>query len=118
MNKLFWDAETVRRNATYVLILVCVTLFVHEIFGQHGILALRRERKEVENLHQQIQQLQRENEALDKRIKALQSDPKAIERLAREQIRLARRGEIIYTLPEKDPKKGQAPPPAQESPPK
>ena len=111
MNKLFWDAETVRRNATYVLVLVCVALFVHEIFGQHGILALRRERKEVENLRQQIQQLQHENEQLDKHIKALQSDPKAIERLAREQMRLARPGEIIYTLPEKDPKKGQAPPP-------
>jgi len=109
MNKVSWDAAKLRRNATYVLVLVCIALLVHEVFGQHGLLALRQEKKEIENLRQQIQQLQHENEQLDKRIKALQSDPKAIERLAREQMRLARPGEIIYTLPEKDPKKDQAP---------
>ena len=115
MNKISWDAATLRRNAAYILVLVCIALVVHEIFGTHGFLALRRERKEVESLRQQIQQLQRENEQLDKRIKALQSDPKAIEGLARE-MNLVRPGEIIYTSPEKGPKKDQAPPAAQESP--
>jgi cell division protein FtsL len=118
MDRLSWDAATLRRNATYVLVLVCIALLVHEIFGTHGLLALRQQKKEIESLHQQIQQLQHENEQLDKRIKALQSDPKAIERLAREQMRMARPGEIIYTLPEKDPKKDQTPPPVPESPPK
>jgi cell division protein FtsL len=116
MDKLSWDAATLRRNAAYVLVLFCIVLLVHEVFGTHGFLALRQERKQVESLRQQIQQLQRENEQLNERIKALQSDPKAIERLAREQLRLARPGETIYTLPEKDPKKGQAPPATQESP--
>jgi len=115
MNKLSWDAATLRRNATYVLVLVCVALLVHEIFGQHGFLALRQEKKEIESLRQQIQQLQHENDELEKRIKGLRSDPKAIERLAREQMRLARPGEIIYTVPEKDSKKDQPPPPARES---
>jgi len=109
MDKLSWDAATLRRNATYALVLVCIALLVHEVFGQHGLLALRQEKKEIESLRQQIQQLQQENDQLDKRIKALQSDPKAIERLAREQMRMARPGEIIYTLPENDPKKDQAP---------
>jgi cell division protein FtsB len=115
MDKLFWDAATLRRNITYVLVLVCIALLVHEIFGRHGFLALRQEKKEMESLRQQIQQLQRENGQLEKRIKELQSDPKAIERLAREQMRLARPGEIIYTLPEKDPKKDQPPPATQPS---
>jgi cell division protein FtsB len=99
-------------------VLVCLALLVHEIFGQHGFLALRQEKKEIESLRRQIQQLQHENEQLDKRIKALQSDPKAIERLAREQMRLARPGEIIYALPEKDLKKDHPPPATQESKPK
>jgi cell division protein FtsB len=115
MNKLSWDAASLRRNAAYLLVLVCIALLVHEIFGPHGFLALRQEKKEVESLCQQIQQLERENEQLDKRIKALQSDPKAIERLAREQLRLLIQGEIIYTLPEKDPTKDQAPLATQES---
>ena len=118
MDKPSWNAATLRRNATYVLVLVCVALLVHEIFGSHGFLALRQEKKEIESLRLQIRQLQDENEQLDKRIKALQSNPKAIERLAREQMRLARPGELIYTLPEKDLKKDPAPPVAPESTPK
>jgi len=109
------NAATLRRNATYVLVLVCIALLVHEIFGSHGFLALRQEKKEIESLRLQIRQLQDENEQLDKRIKALQSNPKAIERLAREQMRLARPGELIYTLPEKDQKKDPVRPVAPES---
>jgi cell division protein FtsB len=115
MDKLSWDAATLRRNATFVLVLVCIALLVHEIFGQHGFVALRHEKKEIESLRQENRQLQNENEQLVKRIKALQSDPKAIESLARE-MHLARPGEIIYTSPERDPKKDQPSAPSQQSP--
>jgi cell division protein FtsB len=115
MDRLSFDVSTLRRNATYLLVLVCLALLVHEIFGPHGFLALRQEKKEIQSLRQQIQQLQHENEQLDKRIKALQSDPKAIEDKARE-MGLAYPGELIYTSPEKDSKKDQAPPAPQRSP--
>lgn len=117
MSESYWKPAMLRRNATYILVLVCIALLVHEIFGEHGFLALRKEQSEVETLRQQIQQLQQENEQLDKQIKSLKSDPKAIERLAREQMHLARPGEIIYTLPDKG--KDQPPTTAhQERPPK
>ncbi len=114
MKRSSWDAATLRRNATYVLVLVCIALLVHEIFGQHGFVALRQEKKEINSLREEIRQLQTQNEQLDKRIKALQNDPKAIESLARE-MHLARPGEIIYTSPEKSPKADPPPPPAGES---
>ena len=107
MKNLSWDKTALTRNAIYVLILLCVALVVHEIFGQHGYLALRRQQKEIQTLQQQLLQLRQENEQLEKQIKALKSDPKAIERLAREQMHLARPGELIYALPEKDSKKDQ-----------
>jgi cell division protein FtsB len=116
MDRLSRDTATLPRNATYLLALVCLALLVHEIFGTHGFLALRQEKKEVESLRQQIRQLQQENSLLDLQIKALKSDPKAIERLAREQIRLVRPGETVYTYPEKDAKKDQVPPVTQEKP--
>ena len=87
-----------------VLSLLCIALLVHEIFGEHGYLAMRRQKKEADLLQQQIQRLQQENLDLEKQIRALKSDPKAIERVAREQMRMARPGELIYTLPENDPK--------------
>jgi cell division protein FtsB len=109
MKNLSWDKATLYRNGVFFLILVCLALVVHEIFGRNGILALRHQRKELETLQQKIQQLQQENEQLERQIKALRSDPKAIEQLAREQMRMARPGEIIYTLPANGPQK---PPPA------
>ena len=105
MKDLHWDTRTLQRNAIYVLVLLCVALIVHEVFGQHGFLAMRRQQKEVEALQQQMQRLQQENLELEKQINALRTDPKAIERVAREQMRMARPGEIIYTMPDKDTKK-------------
>jgi cell division protein FtsB len=103
-----WANPTLSRNTILALLLVCIALVVHEVFGEHGYLALRHQQKEVESLQQDIQRLRQENEQLDRQIKALKSDPKAIERLAREQMRMARPGEIIYTFPEKE--RSQAPP--------
>jgi cell division protein FtsB len=104
MKELRWDIRTLQRNAIFVLVLLCVALLVHEVFGQHGFLAMRRQQREVEVLQQKMQLLQQENLELEKQINALRSDPNAIERVAREQMRMARPGEFIYTLPEKDSK--------------
>ncbi len=103
MKKKWWEQRTKARNAVLALILVCVALLVHEVFGEHGLLALREQRKEAVSLQQQIQQLQQENQKLEQQNKALKSDPRAIEKLARERMRLAHPGELIYTLPEKKP---------------
>ena len=117
MKYLPWEKATLYRNGIFLLVLVCLALVVHEVFGQNGILALRHQRKELETLQLKIQQLQQENEQMERQIKALRSDPQAIERLAREQMRMARPGEIIYALPDKD---SQNPPPvaAKQGPPK
>jgi cell division protein FtsL len=118
MKKPSWLNPKYQRAAILGLALFCVALIVHEIFGTHGYLALRRERKDFDALQQKIQQLQQENQQLESQIKALKSDPKAIEKLAREQMGLARPGEIIFTLPDKHT---QADPPsttAKDNPPK
>ena len=90
------------RSAILALLLVWVALIVHEIYGEHGYLALRREKREYDSLQQEVRRLQEENQQLEKHIEALKSDPKAIERIARDQMHMARPGERIYTLPEKD----------------
>lgn len=89
------------RGAILGLVLLCVALAVHEIYGDYGYLALRRQQKEYIALQQEIRRLQEENQQLEKRIGALKSDPKAIESIAREQLHMTRPGELIYTLPEK-----------------
>jgi cell division protein FtsB len=90
------------RGAILALVLVCVGLVVHEIYGEHGYLALRHQRREYDSLQQELYHLQEENQQLERYIDALKSDPKVIERIARDQMHMARAGEIIYTLPKKD----------------
>jgi cell division protein FtsL len=91
---------TFRRMCMVLLVIACVFLIMHTIFGNDGLVALQNRQKEYKELQKQLQDLRRENDDLEVQNRKLQSDPKAIERLAREQLRLARPGEIIYTLPE------------------
>ena len=92
-------------TAVPVLVLLSVALVVHEIYGQHGYLALRRQKRDYNALQREVRRLQEENQQLEKYIEALKSDPRTIERIARDQMHMARPGERIYTLPanESDP---------------
>jgi cell division protein FtsB len=109
MNDSNFDTTALYRNGILVLLLVSIVLIVHNIFGQNGYLASRRQRKELQVLQQQILQLKQQNEELEKQNRALKSDPAAIERKAREEMHLVKPGERIYTLPDKVPAN---PPPA------
>ena len=90
----------VRKNARQILILALFALLVHDIFGAHGFIAMRRTQKEIDRVREQIGKLNSENKSLSNQVNSLKTDPKAIERIAREEMGLARPGEIIYKLPD------------------
>ena len=90
----------VRKNARQILILALFALLVHDIFGAHGFIAMRRTQKEIDRVREQIGKLNNENKSLSNQVNSLKTDPKAIERIAREEMGLARPGEIIYKLPD------------------
>lgn len=117
MKLLRMEDSRLRRAALLALALVVLTLVVHEIFGENGYLAMRRKQQEFETLQMEVEKLKGENQRLEEQIKSLKSDPKAIEKLAREQMKMARPGELIYVLPEKEPK-NEPPTAAQDTPPK
>jgi cell division protein FtsB len=89
-----------RRNARQILGLALLALAIHDVFGPHGFIAMRRTQKEIEQVHDQIGKLNEENKSLSDQVTSLKTDPKAIERIAREEMGLARPGEVIYTLPD------------------
>jgi len=64
------------------------------------MLIYSHKRTEYRALNKEILELKQENQQLNQRVDALKNDPKAIEKEAREQLRLARPGEVIYTLPQ------------------
>ena len=75
----------------------------HVVFGANGVLVYAQKRKEQRELQGQIESLKRQNDLLNQRIKALKSDPQTIEKEAREKLRYARPGEVIFTLPTANP---------------
>jgi cell division protein FtsB len=88
-----------RRLATVAVALLAVWLGFRVVSGPNGWMVYHQKRIEYRQLQREVQQLQKENDELQERIHALKSDPKAIEREAREQLRYAKPGEIIYVLP-------------------
>ncbi len=90
-----------RRWGSAIFVLLLMALVAHVLFAEHGFLAMRRAQKEVEKLRQEIAQLNADNQKLSNEIQALKTDPKLIEKIAREEMGLARPGEMIYKLPPK-----------------
>jgi cell division protein FtsB len=101
--------EFLRRNMSILLVAALVLLLVQDVFGTHGVLAMRRAQREAAKVKQEIQQIDTENRRLEDNVKSLKSDPQAIERIAREEMGLARPGEFIFKIPSK-PSEDSAPP--------
>jgi len=89
------------RNTTAILLTALALLILQDVFGNHGVLAMFRSQRQAEDMRKQIDQLDVENRKLQDHVKSLKSDPAAIERIAREEMGLARPGEYIFKLPPK-----------------
>ena len=90
----FWQ-----RHGRTVLVLAILFLFAHDIFGTHGFLSMRRAQKEIRRLGEEIAKLTEDNRQLTDQVKALRSDPRLIEKIARDELGLARPGEVIIKVP-------------------
>ncbi|HXJ16097.1 MAG TPA: septum formation initiator family protein [Candidatus Polarisedimenticolia bacterium] len=95
------------RNFNWFLLAALALLLLQDIFGTHGLLAMRRSHKEAERMQHEINRVNEENRQLEERVKALKTDPHAIERIAREEMGLARPGEYIFKI---QPNPGDASP--------
>ena len=88
-----------RKLGTAAVGLLAVWMFVHVMFGPNGMVVYQRKRTEYRKLQQDIQVLEEQNQRYSQQVKALKSDPKAIEKAAREELRYARPGEVVYVVP-------------------
>jgi len=77
--------------------LLCVVGY-YAVFAANGLMDYRQKRQESRELDRQIKALEQQNAGMQKEIKALKSDPETIEKDARERLRYARPGEVVYTV--------------------
>ncbi|MBV9885652.1 MAG: septum formation initiator family protein [Acidobacteria bacterium] len=96
-------SEFLKQHGRTVLGLFVLALVVHDIFGTHGFIAMRRTQLEIQRVRKDIDRLNSENIQLSDQVKALKSDPHAIERIAREELQRAKPGEVIIRVPQLPP---------------
>ena len=93
------------RRKAFVLgtVIALIALAVGSVFGDRGFLSLVEKRRQVETLRFENEDLRAENAALVGEIAALRQSPRAIERLAREELGLARPDETVFLIREENP---------------
>jgi cell division protein FtsB len=88
-----------RRNLNWFLAIGLALLLLQDVFGTHGVIAMRRSQQEAAQVKKEIDQIDEENRQLQESVRGLKSDPASIERIAREEMGLARPGEHIFKIP-------------------
>lgn len=77
---------------------------IHVVFGTNGWMVYEKKKAEYRQVTSDVEKMKQENQQLTDHIKALQSDKETIEKEAREQLKYARPGEVIYVMPAPPPK--------------
>ena len=95
-------AATQKQFIRGIIFLLCVTLLIIFIFGDHGLLQLYKLERERAKVQDQIAQLRKERERVMVEKNRLENDIQYLEKLARERYRMVKPGEKVYkVIPEK-----------------
>ena len=89
-----------RRAARLLFYAVFIAGAIAALVGERGLFDLVRLRGERARAHEALEQQRAAVEAQRLAVERLKTDPMARERIAREQLGLARPGEIVFLLPE------------------
>ncbi len=66
--------------------------------GDYGFYRTRNQKRQIELLKAEIQKMRADNEALRRHVALLENDPVTIEKIARERYGMARSGETVYMV--------------------
>jgi cell division protein FtsB len=87
-----------RKAALLASVIAIIALVVGSLFGDRGILQLMAQRQRALELAREVEEIRADNVRLASEIHALRTDPRAIERIAREELGLARPGETVFLV--------------------
>jgi cell division protein FtsL len=100
--KMSWEEQSrklLHQYGRHLLAVFFVFLLVHDVFGTHGFLAMHHKQQEIQKVSTELGRLNKENAALQQEITDLHTDPQTIRKIAREELGLAKPGEVIIKLP-------------------
>jgi len=88
------------RIAVAVFGLLTIAILLLAVFDEKGTLQVHAKASKLSAIESEIRKLDSENQQLTTEIKALRTDPTAIEKLAREELKLVKPGEVVLVIPE------------------
>ena len=88
------------RIAFGVFGLLTVAMLLLAVFNDKGVLQVHAQSKKLAAIETEINRMDAENKQLTTEIQALRTDPTAIEKLAREELKLVKPGEVVLVIPE------------------
>ena len=80
------------------LIFVTCVLMANALFGDRGLAQTMRAGREYRQAREALRQIRQENAALREHQRRLREDPRTIEAVARQELGLIRRGEILVIV--------------------
>ncbi len=92
-------------NRSWLIPGICLLMILSfTVFGERGLLRIYEMKREMRTIKQKSVQLEQENKRLSLSIEGLRSDRGQLERIARKELGLVRRNEVIYQFPATDRK--------------
>jgi len=79
-------------------VLVIATLLL-AIFNEKGVLQVQSQSQKLSGIESEVSKIKADNKTLADEIHALRTDPTTIEKLAREELRLVKPGEVVLITP-------------------
>ncbi len=102
------EGSVVKARRRKALIAAAVLLgayfFVTFIFGEMGIVKYYRMKSQHDSIVREIEKLKLDNVRLVKEVRSLRTDPSYLEKVARDKLGLARKGELVYYYDETNSK--------------
>ena len=87
------------RIAVAVFGVLTIAILLLAVFNEKGALQVHTQAKKLGAIESEIRRLDSENQQLTTEIQALRTDPTAIEKLAREELKLVKPGEVVLVTP-------------------
>jgi len=91
-------AATQKQFIRGIILLLCITLLIIFIFGDHGLLQLYKLKRDRAKVQAQISQIRKERERVMVEKNRLENDIQYLEKLARERYRMVKPGEKVYKV--------------------
>jgi cell division protein FtsB len=87
------------KAVTMLSVVLTIVFFISFVFSDRGLPELQHSRKRVAELKTDIARLESENARLRAEIDSVKKSTYAVERIAREDLGMSKKGELVYMLP-------------------